>query len=55
MGNLRTLDKNPRKFSILSAGGQKFLGICSSFRDLAKSVHWKNTKIPKNSWEIRGR
>ena len=45
MGNLWTLDENPRKFSIFLAGCQKFLGICGSFSDLAKSVHWTTQKF----------
>ena len=45
MGNLRTLDENPRKFSILFAGCQKRLGVYWSFRDLAKFVHWTVQKF----------
>ena len=45
MGNSRTLDEKPRKFTILSAGCEKCLGIYRSFSDLAKSVHWTVQKF----------
>ena len=44
MGNLWTLDENSRKFKILFAGCQKFLGIQRIIRDLAKFAHWTMQK-----------
>ena len=53
VGNLWTLDKIPKKLRTWFDGCQNFLGICGSFRDLAKFPATRET--PKISWEIYGR